>query len=245
MYIYKKVLRGADLFVIKIADLKIAIDNKYDFVYNICKNYIVDDVDYSFKVSVSVEEMEAERIASGTNNPDGYIESVCIYRNIALELPKYNAFVIHCAAIEVDGDAYCFAARSGTGKTTHIKLWRRTFGEKVHVINGDKPIMRFYDDKILVCGTPWGGKENLSSNVMIPLKSVCFIYQNPDNTIKRITPHEALGKLLKQVFIPKSTDDASKTIDLIGKMLERIPMWSLGCNISQEAALTSYNAMKN
>ena len=232
------------MFVIRIAGLKIAIDNKYEYVYNICRNYIVEDNDYSFKVEVSEDEMKTERIASGSNNTDGYIESICIYRNIALELPKYNAFVMHCAAIEVDGEAYCFAAKSGTGKTTHIKLWRRTFGEKVHVINGDKPIMRFFENELMVCGTPWGGKENLHSNVMFPLKSVCFIYQNPDNSIQKITSHEALGKLLKQAFIPKNAEEAAKTIDLIGKMLEQTPMWSLGCNISQEAALMSYNAMK-
>lgn len=233
------------MFVIKIAGLKIAINNKHEYIYNICKNYVVDDNDYSFIVSVSDAEMTEERMASGSNNSDGYIESICIYRNIALQLPKYDAFVIHCAAIEVDGSAYCFAAKSGTGKTTHIKLWRKTFGEKVHIINGDKPIMRLFENEIMVCGTPWGGKENLHANVMIPLKAVCFIYQNPVNTIKQITPHEALGKLLQQAFIPKNPDEAAKTIDLIGKLLEKTPMWSLGCNISSEAALTSYNAMNN
>ena len=233
------------MFIIKIAGLNIAIENKYEFVFDICKNYVVDECDFSFKVTVSDSEMEAERNASGHEFSDGYIESVCIYRNIALELPKYDAFVMHCASIEVDGLAYCFAAKSGTGKTTHIKLWRRTFGEKVHLINGDKPIMRFIDGKLFVCGTPWCGKENLNNNVMVPMKSICFIYQNPFNTIKKIGSHEALGKILQQAFIPKSTELASLTIDLIGKMIEQTPMWSLGCNISEEAASTSYNAMKN
>ena len=233
------------MFIIKIAGLNIAIENKYEFVFDICKNYVVDECDFSFKVTVSDSEMEAERNASGHEFSDGYIESVCIYRNIALELPKYDAFVMHCASIEVDGLAYCFAAKSGTGKTTHIKLWRRTFGEKVHLINGDKPIMRFIDGKLFVCGTPWCGKENLNNNVMVPMKSICFIYQNSFNTIKEIDSHEALGKILQQAFIPKSTELASLTIDLIGKMIEQTPMWSLGCNISEEAASTSYNAMKN
>lgn len=231
------------MFVIKIADLKIAIDNKYEFVKNVCRNYIIEDDDYQFAVSVTDKELADERIASGDNFNDGFIESICIYRNIALELPKFNAFVMHCASIEVDGRAYCFAAKSGTGKTTHIKLWRRTFGEKVHVINGDKPIMRFIDDVLYVCGTPWGGKENLNTNVMVPIGSVCFIHQSTVNAIKRITPHEALGKLLQQAFISKDQNNASLTVDLIGRMLEVTPMWSLGCNISTEAALTAHDSM--
>ncbi len=231
------------MFVIKIAELKIAIENKYDFVFNVCRDYIVDENDYDFKVSVSDDEMNTERISSGDGFSDGFIESVCIYRNIATQLPRFDAFVMHCAAIEVDGQAFCFGAKSGTGKTTHIKQWRKTFGEKVHVINGDKPIMRIFDGNVFVCGTPWGGKENLHSNVIVPLKSICFIYQNQENVIKQISSHEALGKLLQQAFIPKDSEKAEKTISLIGKVLEQTKMWLLGCNVSNEAAVMSYNAM--
>ncbi len=233
------------MFIIKIADLKIAIENKNNFVAEICRNYFINSDDYDFKVSVSEKELENERSASGSEHSDGFIESVCIYRNIAKKLPDYDAFVMHCAAIEYEGHAYCFAAKSGTGKTTHIKLWRKTFGEKVHVINGDKPIMRFFDGKIFVCGTPWGGKENLNSNVIVPLKSVCFLNQSPENSISRISTHQALGKLLQQAFIPKESNSAIATVDLIGKMLADVPMWSLNCNISEEAAQLSFNAMSS
>lgn len=231
------------MFAIKIAGLTIGIKNKFDFVALVCKNYITDETDYDFEVCVSEEEFVQERFDSGADFSDGYIESVCIYRQIAQMLPKYDAFVIHCAAIEYEGNAYCFAAKSGTGKTTHIKLWRKTFGEKVHVINGDKPIMRFCDDKIYVCGTPWCGKENLNSNTAVPLKGICFLNQAPENKISALSSHESLGKLLKQVFIPKNKNDAIITIDLIGKMLSSVPMWSLDCTISEEAAKMSFESM--
>ncbi len=231
------------MFIIKIADIRIAIENKYEFVRTICSDYIVDGEQFDFLVSASEDEISKERTASGDTFHDGYLESICLYRNIAKQLPFYNAFVIHCASIEVNGDAYCFAAKSGTGKTTHIKLWRKTFGEKVHVINGDKPIFRLINGKIFVCGTPWCGKEGLNSNVMFPLKSICFLKQAQDNAIVSLSNHDALGKLLQQAFISNDKEIDFMTIDFLGKLIETTPIWMLSCNISQEAAQLSYNAM--
>lgn len=239
------IVTGCILFTIKIADLNITIYNKYSFVENACAQYITDSHLCDFSVSVTEEELETERKISGIEFSVGYTESVCIYRNIALKLPEYNAFVIHCAAIEYDGEAYCFAAQSGVGKTTHIGLWRKVFGERVNIINGDKPIMRYLNNKLCVCGTPWSGKENLNSNIIIPLRGICFLQQSPNNSIIRLSPYEALGRLLKQVYLPQSPDLAAKTIEMVGNLLSQTPCWELKCNISAEAAMLAHKTMSN
>lgn len=233
------------MFIIKIAELRILIENRYDFVRTVCDSYIVDGEDFAFRVSVSDIEMETERGLSGEQFSEGFIESVCIYRCIARELPRYNAFVMHCAAIEYDGSAYCFAAKSGVGKTTHISLWKKIFGDKVRYINGDKPIFRFINGKIFVCGTPWGGKEGLHSNVIFPLGSICFIERSETNEINEISSLEALNKLLNQVFLPDNQEFKIKTIDFIGELLRQIPIYNLKCNISDEAALIAFEKMTN
>ncbi len=232
------------MFTIEIAGIKIAINNRYDFVKNHCKDYIIETNDYDFTVEVSESEFIAERKASGSNLSDGFIESICIYRNIAKKLPDYDAFVLHCAAIEKGGFAYCFAAKSGVGKTTHVMLWKTAFDD-VNIINGDKPIVRFFDGKPYVCGTPWGGKENFQSNIIVPVRSICFLSRAAENTITRLSIHESLSKILHQVFIPDDRASAEKTIDLIGCLLKNISLWSLGCNISQSAAILSYETMSN
>ncbi len=224
------------MFVIKIAGLKISIENKYDFVKTVCKDYIVDCVDFDFSVSVFDDELEREREISGGQFSDGFIESVCIYRNIARVLPKYDAFVMHCAAIEYDGNAYCFAARSGVGKTTHIGLWKMVFGDSVEIINGDKPIFRFINGDIYVCGTPWGGKEGLHSNRRAPLGAICFIERAEHINIQPIDALSALNKILPQVFIPDDNESKIKTIDMVAKVLENTPIFNLQCNVSDEAA---------
>lgn len=231
------------MFSILIADLKIAIDNKYSFIEKLCEPYKYRGADYDFCVAVNDDELEKERALS--NAPFAYeqIESICIYRNIAEQLPYFNAFVMHCAAVKYDEHAYCFAAKSGTGKTTHIKLWRALLGDKVGIINGDKPIMRFTDGIFRVYGTPWAGKENYNRNTSAPIGGICFLKQASENAITRISSHDALNKLLQQIYIPKNPDNLLKTIDLINKLLMQTSTWQLDCNVSKEAAMLSLSAM--
>lgn len=233
------------LFTIKIADLIISIDNKYDFVRSFCKEYICDSATCDFQASATEEEISKEKTALGSNASDGFIESVCIYRSIAKRLPHYNAFVFHAAAIEFNGKAYCFTAKSGTGKTTHINLWRKYIGDKVNVINGDKPIIRFIDKIPYAFGTPWSGKENYNNDIHYPLKSICFINQAQSNSINKLDTHKGLSRILHQIYLPANSDDLQLTIDLIDKLFNNVALWELNCDISEEAALLCFNTLTN
>ena len=76
----------------------------------------------------------------------------------------------------MDGEAYIFTAVSGTGKSTHAMLWREVFGERVRMINDDKPLIRITPEgKAVVYGTPWDGKHHLSKNSAFPLKAICWL----------------------------------------------------------------------
>lgn len=74
--------------------------------------------------------------------PDAYIESLALYQNITELLLARDVMQFHCSALEMDGRAYLFTAPSGTGKSTHVRLWRQVFGARVTVINDDKPLVR-------------------------------------------------------------------------------------------------------
>lgn len=232
-----------ELFTINIADITVLIDNKYEFVKTICKDYIIDNSEYDFVASVSENEFAEERKVSDRSLSDGFIESVCIYRNIAQQLPFYDAFVMHCASVEYDGSGYCFTAKSGTGKTTHIRLWRNVFGSNVLPINGDKPIVRLFNNQLYICGTPWSGKEMFNRNVKVPLNGICVLSQAKENAIVRLNKHEALTQILSHVFFPAKQDAYDKTIDLVGKLINDITVWHLSCNISEDAARLSFEAM--
>ena len=234
------------MFSIKISDLVIGIDNKYEYVKKLCRGYIVEDSEPCMTVAVSPEDIKAEMdISEFAVNP-AYAEGVCMYRKICEHLPeRFGAFLMHCAVIEYEGEGYAFAAQSGTGKSTHIALWQKRFGEGVRIINGDKPIMRFSGDRLYAYGTPWCGKEGFSSNASVPLKAICFVERAKENSIKKISASDALTRIFHQILTPDTAEGIDALFPLIDRMLCEIPCYVLGCNISEEAAEVAYNGMNN
>ena len=165
------------MLYIRIAELNICIENKYDYLEKLCREYTIEKPEnVDMTVSVSDEQIAQEMSIAETEVTAGYAEGVCAYREICKRLPvEFGAYLFHSAVIEYGGDGFAFAAKSGTGKSTHIKLWRRRFGEGVHVVNGDKPILRFENGKLYAYGTPWCGKEGWQTNTRVPLKALCFL----------------------------------------------------------------------
>lgn len=237
---------GGMMLYIRIAELNIEINNKYDYVEKLCRGYITDrptHVDMSVEVSDGMIRSEME-IAE---NPvtEGYAEGVCVYREICKRLPvEFGAYLFHSAVIEYGGDGYAFSAKSGTGKSTHIRLWRRAFGSDVHVVNGDKPILRFVGDKLYAYGTPWCGKEGWQTNTKVALKALCFIERADNNSIRRIGADEAVMRVFHQILTPSDIETVDALFPLLDRTLREIPCYVLECNISEEAAVVAYNGMK-
>ena len=101
---------------------------------------------------------------------------------------------MHGAAIAFDGAAYLFTAPSGTGKTTHVRLWRQYLGSRVTVVNGDKPFLSLEPDgTVRVWGSPWAGKERWQSPISVPLCGVCLLERGTDR-ICRLPPEQALAQ---------------------------------------------------
>lgn len=229
-------------FVIKVAELNVLINTRFDRLFAICKDYVVDTDDYDISVSVSDADIMRERDISEGEFSDAYLESVCMYRNLCLQLPKYGAFLLHASCIEVDGVAYAFSAASGTGKSTHTMLWRRLLGDRMRYVNGDKPIIRFFDGLPYACGTPWAGKEGYQNNCMVPVRSICFIERGTENKIINIG--KDAGKLImKQIILPSDAEGVICTLDLVDRFLSSVSSYRLECNISLEAARIAYEAM--
>ena len=231
---------------IRIADITVEIDNKYEYVAKLCKGYTVPATETpDMRVSVTEDEIDEEIKCSEIKFDRGYTEGVCIYRNICKRMPElFGAYLLHCAVIEYNGEGYAFAAKSGTGKTTHIALWRKRFGEGVKVVNGDKPILRFLQDgRLYAYGTPWCGKEGFNRNTSIPLKAICFIERAKENSIKRISPSDALMRVFHQILSPDTVEAVDTLFPLLDRTLTQVPCYLLRCNISEEAAEVAYNGM--
>lgn len=229
--------------VYEIAGLRVRIENKYGFTTKFCREYLSDDQESPVDIiaTASEEEFAAERSLSDEFS-DGYIENICLYRSICMQMPAFGRMLVHCSVLEYDGNAYAFLGRSGTGKSTHTKLWLK-YLSPTRVINGDKPILEYKDGGFIAYGTPWMGKERWGTRAQAPLKGLCFLKQAKVNSIRKLSIAEASTRLFTQILIPSEEKNAIATLELTDKIVTQVPAYLLQCDISEEAAKKSFEAM--
>ena len=256
------------VFRIEVAGLIIYIDNRYEDVRTLCRDYITqEERKADIYISVSEEELKEEMDKA----PEyffgkGYAEGIVAYEKISNALPAFDAFVMHSSVVEVDGGAYAFAAESGTGKSTHTRYWKEVLGDRLTVINGDKPILRaknpgrkyevgsrrceggrggdpsaaLSSDTLLAYGTPWCGKEGWNTNTCAPLKALCLLERGEKNEIFPIDAFEHLGELMGHFHLPgNGMVDMPKLMELIDRMVSTIPVYRLRCMNDISAAETA------
>lgn len=199
------------------------------------------DIDYE-RVRSAVTAQREGRDDSGAT--DAYLETLAVYRKIAERMPQDDTVLFHGSAIAVDGQAYLFTAASGTGKSTHARLWREMLGERAVMINDDKPLLHIGTDGATVYGTPWNGKHRLGTNGSAPLRAICILGRGETNRIERIDRRTAYPTILQQTYRPASAEALQKTLTLIDRLTERVALYRLFCNMEPEAARVSYEAMK-
>ena len=159
------------------------------------------------------------------------------------KIMEHTGMMLHACAVVVDGKAYLFSATSGTGKSTHVGLWLKQFGDRATILNDDKPALRLEDGVWYAYGTPWSGKYDLSSNLRVPLAGIAMIERGETNEIERFTGSRAVFEILEQTLRPRSTKYRIILLELLEKLMAQVPVWKLRCNMDPEAAVVSYEAM--
>lgn len=182
-------------FRIALAGQVIGVSALYEQTRTFCKNYLTD-APASFEVAVTPADIAFEREKNDReaaveghapgNFSDEYLETLALYRKIVERLLEWDTLLFHGSCISVDSKAYLFTAKSGTGKSTHTQLWKKRFGERAVFINDDKPLLKISAQGVTVYGTPWDGKHHRSTNTSCPLKAVCILTRNTENSIQRI-----------------------------------------------------------
>ena len=233
------------MFKIKIADLNIKINNMYDYTKTYCQDYLIDDNELCcVEVTSTEEKLAFEKEVTLEKFPDRVYELTSVYREICDKVLDYDTIFIHASSIAYEDNAYLFLALSGTGKSTHARMWKEVFGDKVTYINDDKPLLRKIDGKWMVCGTPWNGKHRRGENKMVPLKGICLIKRSDTNFVREISSKEILQKLFNQIILPRNKDSLNKTLDLVSDLIGRNKLYEINCNISHEAAIKAYEVIK-
>jgi hypothetical protein len=238
----------------KIAGIVIEIRSIYEEIHIMSQNYRVPSQAPEITIEICREDIDSEREraarlagredALSPDTPDCFLETIAVHRKLAAEMIWKNVLLFHGSAVAVDGQAYLFTAKSGTGKSTHVRLWRQKFGERAVVINDDKPMLRVYGDRVGICGTPWNGKHHLDTNTEVPLKAICIIRQAQENHIERIHIHDALAEMWAQAYRPSDDIDMGKMLELFGSIAELVPLYRMGCNLQPEAADVAWAGMQ-
>ncbi len=236
------------VFNLKIADLVAEVTSRGEYTKRFCADFLAEDaIQADLTAFVEDSEIEAEMISSGkvigSKPRPEYCENVCIYRAIAEQLPFFDRFVFHGASIAIDGKGFVFTAPSGTGKSTHISLWKKVYGDRVTVVNGDKPIIGLKENDFRIFSSPWAGKEGWKTNTEAPLSGICILSRGAENHIERVDAAAHFERLMTQTYLPKNGTAMLKTLELIDLLSKKVPFYLLACNISEEAARVAYDGM--
>ena len=236
-----------------IAGRVVCVDSLYDEVHDYCRDYLTDE-EAEYTVSTSQSDIDFERQRSASEDRfegrpvqeyrESYLEELAVYRKIAEKILDFDTVLFHGSVVAVDGEGYLFTAKSGTGKSTHTRLWREYFGSRAVMVNDDKPLLRISESGVTAFGTPYNGKHRLGSNISVPLKAICILTRAAENRIVPISHEEAYPMLIQQIYRPSDMIKMQKTLELADMLAEQTALYRLGCNMDISAAVTAYEGMR-
>ena len=151
---------------------------------------------------------------------------------------------VHSSVVVCEGRAVMCLGESGTGKSTHTGLWLRHI-EGTHLLNDDSPFLCHERDGWYVYGSPWSGKTPCFKQERWPVAALLRIVQRPENTIERLGVLQSFGALQPSCppCLMKDEQLQDMLVDYVGKAIERLPVYRLGCRPDEDAARLSHDTI--
>ncbi len=229
--------------IYSIAGFNVQYEPKYERLRARSEKYISQDQLQIPDFVLSVTDDEINEHLANFQATEELAEYVLMGKKFYTEILSKDAFFLHSSAVCVEGEGFAFTGPCGAGKSTHSALWRRYFGEKAIPVNDDKPVIRIIDGNVYICGTPFSGKHDINTNIIVPLKGICVLNQAKENSIVRLKPFEAIGFLMEQTLRCDEPDKMASLLSLFDTTLQLTPVYRLSCNISFEAVELSYKTL--
>ena len=238
-------------FNLKIAGLVASVTARCDSTPYYMERYLTEEpAAVEIVVTQSALDLErqlrhAEALAEGIKprrDQDPLLERLAILRQFSRLALDRDILPVHGSAVALDGVGYLFTAPCGVGKSTHTRLWREVFGNRVVMINDDKPFIRATPRGITLCGSPWSGKHGIDTNLEVPLGGICLLSRSLENGI---CPADAADRAqICRTIQPFLESDLIESYQqLAAEVTDRVPTWHLGCNMEAVAARVSGRAM--
>ncbi len=217
------------------------VENGY--MYNITMPYnsevnaslVVDHVNCKTRVAIKGNRYS---MLTGLNN-------ALILSYISFTM-QHSTLLLHASTVIHEGHAYLFLGKSGTGKSTHSRMWLDAF-ESSELLNDDHPIIRYFEDgSITVYGSPWSGKTPCYRNLSAPLGAIVRIEQAPQNSIERLRPLKAYASITTSCtgaqWSKKLMNDKVAAIE---KVASSSKGYIMRCLPNRDAAEVCYSSIKS
>ena len=162
----------------------------------------------------------------------------------ALATANRQTALFHSSVVSYNGHGYMFLGKSGTGKSTHSRLWLQNINT-TELVNDDNPVVRRMSDGFYVFGSPWSGKTPCYRNVSYPIGAIVQLSQAPYNKIQRLRPLMAYAALVPSIsgkrWDKQVAEGLHETEDLLAG---EVPVWHLECLPDEEAARVCSETIK-
>lgn len=215
-------------------------NGRYNFAFSYSKEkpdcILMPSLEYTDNV-LYVSRKDAERLA-------GFALSNAMMLLYAFKTMEHETLMVHASVISYDSGGYMFLGKSGTGKSTHSRMWIENI-EGCTLLNDDNPVIRMIDGKAYVYGTPWSGKTPCYKNQHVALKAVVRLSQAPYNKVERLVPLKAYASLMPSCscmrWDRKATDRLHATVE---KVIMNTGCWHLECLPDADAAHVCCSTVK-
>lgn len=162
----------------------------------------------------------------------------------ALATVGHDVTPVHSSAIVCNGRAVLFLGESGTGKSTHTRLWQENIAGAV-LLNDDSPFIGFVDGRATAFGAPWSGKTPCYKQEQYPIAAIVRLSQAPHNAIRPLRSVHAIGALLPSLTPAFGYDDElqDRMLATLSKIISQVPVYHLECLPDAAAARLSYDTV--
>lgn len=233
----------------KLAGLPVAFTHESARVAAFFADYRTDEAP-ALTLSVSEADVEAEYTAerpvadtAALTTDRGYGEALALYRRFCHALPAHGGFFLHAGFFTYEGCGIAVLAPSGVGKSTHITRWRELYGDKVRVINGDKPLVRRDGGRFLAYGAPLSGKEGWCENTAAPLTHLVLLSRGDEDHVTPATADEAFPTLFSAVLAPQNGQELALLLPLLSDLLTTVRVLHAAVTPRPSAALAVRRAI--
>lgn len=196
------------------------------------------------RMSISKDFRQAQAWIGGDARARRYALDTSLMLLYSFASSSQETLLIHASAVEYDSSGYLFLGKSGTGKSTHSRLWIENI-KGAELLNDDNPIVRIIDGAVYVYGSPWSGKTQCYLNKRVRVGGIVRLQQASYNHISKLTGIKAYAAILTSCSCMKwdhlMAEDVHNTIS---KVIAATPVYSLQCLPDKEAAEICWKEVK-